>query len=30
MEPGAHSKEKIVDRHRKEVYNMGVLITHLT
>lgn len=29
MEPGAHSKEKIVDRHRKGVYNMGVLITHL-
>ena len=30
MEPGAHSKEKIVDKHRKGVYIMGVLITHLT
>lgn len=30
MEPGAHSKEKIIDKNRKEVYNMGVLITHLT
>lgn len=28
MEPGANSKEKIIDRHRKEVYNMGVLIIH--
>lgn len=28
MEPGAHSKEKIVDKYRKEVYIMGVSIVH--